>query len=309
MTEFHTNKSANGDAWSNWVLTHRHAGDAAYQRVVRGMVERIRDRVLDGARLAPGMTVADVGTGDGLIALGAIARVGPSLQVILTDISAPLLEHAKQAARELGVVGQCTFVEGTAEKLAGIDDATVDVLMTRAVLAYVPEKAAALREFIRVLKPGGRMSIAEPIFRDRALEALALTKAFGTAPPQGIPSFPHLLQRWKAAQFPTTEEQIAQSPIASYTERDLVHLARDAGFADLHLELHIDERPSSITSWDIFIGTAPHPLAPPLKEILATQFNAAERLLFERVMRPQVESGKTLESDSIAYMTAVKPVA
>ena len=300
-------KSAAGDAWSHWVLKHRHAGDAAYQAVLRQMIGRIRDRVLDGARLAPKMTIADIGTGDGLIGLGAIDRVGSSLRAIFTDISAPLLEHAKQAATKLGVAAQCTFVEGTAEQLMGIADASVDVAMTRAVLAYVPDKAAAMREIFRVTRPGGRISIAEPIFRDRALEVLAMVKAFGSAPIESVPSFPHLLLRWKTAQFPSTEEAVRESPIASFTERDLVRLARDAGFGDVHLELHIDERTSSITSWDVFINTSPHPLAPPLQEIMAAQFSPTERLLFERVLRPQVESGQAVESDSIAYMTAVRP--
>jgi len=143
------------DKWSDWLLGERHGGNAAYQKVVRAMAGRIRDRVLDGARLAPGMTIADVGAGDGLIAFGAIERVGPSLRAILTDISAPLLEHAEALARELGVHPQCAFIEGSAESLSGIDDGVVDVVMTRAVLAYVANKPAALREFHRVLKPGG----------------------------------------------------------------------------------------------------------------------------------------------------------
>jgi hypothetical protein len=50
-------------------------------------VERIRDRVLDRACLRPELTLADIGSGDGLVAFGAIARMGPSQRVILTDVS------------------------------------------------------------------------------------------------------------------------------------------------------------------------------------------------------------------------------
>ncbi len=300
---------ADTDPWSEWLLGLRHASDPAYARVVRAMVERIRDRVLDGARLEPGLTVADVGTGDGLMAFGAIARVGTSLRVLLTDVSAPLLRHAENLADELGVASQCTFILGSAEKLAGIDDATVDVVMTRAVLAYVTNKAEALREFLRVLKAGGRVSIAEPIFRDQAIEAVALTRALGGAPTGAGFDFTRLLQRWKAAQFPSTEEEVKQSPIANYSERDLVRLAHEAGFADIHLELHVDVRPSSVTTWEVFLDTSPHPLAPPLRAILGTRFSEPERVLFERTMRPLVEAGKMLETDVIAYLTAAKPRA
>jgi arsenite methyltransferase len=164
------------DEWSKWLLDRRHGGDPDHQRVVQAMIERIRDRVLDGARLEAGMTLADIGTGDGLIAFGAIARVGPSLRVILHDISVPLLQHAQQCADLLNVRAQCSFLTGSAEHLGGLNDATVDVVTTRAVLAYVADRAAALREFYRVLKSGGRISLAEPIFRDQAAEAIQLTK-------------------------------------------------------------------------------------------------------------------------------------
>jgi arsenite methyltransferase len=163
-----------GDLWSEWLLHRRHADDPDFERVVRTEMERFADRVLAGARLAPGMTVADIGTGDGLIAFGAIDRIGRSLRVFLTDISAPLLRHAERVATERGVRKQCTFLQCSAEKLDGIEDVSVDVVMTRAVLTYVADKCAALREFYRVLVPGGRLSIAEPIFQDDALLTVAL---------------------------------------------------------------------------------------------------------------------------------------
>jgi ubiquinone/menaquinone biosynthesis C-methylase UbiE len=307
MTQKVDASPSENDLWSQWVLKHRHAGDAEYQRIVQSMIERIRDRVLDGAQLCTGMTVADVGTGDGLIAFGAIARVGPSLRVVQTDVSTELLRHAECIAIELGFASQCSFIEGSAEKLAGIGDASLDVVITRAVLAYVPGRLAAFREFHRVLKPAGRISLAEPILRDQALETLALTQSLHASQPSGKAGFLHLLHRWKSAQFPSTEPEIAASPIASFSERDLVRLAREAGFVDIHLELHIDERTSSIKTWDVFLGVSPHPLAPPLKEILSTRFSEDERQLFEKVLRPIVESGKALENDAVAYLTASKP--
>ena len=286
----------------------RHGGDPAHRRVVQAALERIRDRLLDAAGLQAGMTLVDVGTGDGLVAFGAIARIGPSLRVVLTDLSAPLLRHAEGLARGLGVERQCTFLQGSAERLAGIEDGSVDVVALRAVLAYVADKPAALRECHRVLRPGGRVALAEPIFRDQALEAIAMTRAAGTAaPPEGGPDFLGLLQRWKAAQFPSTEEALRASPLASFSERDLVRLAGEAGLTDLHLELHLDVRRSPVSSWEVFTATSPHPWAPPLREILATRFSPAERTLFEQVMRPLVEVGQLLEHEAIAYLTARKP--
>jgi SAM-dependent methyltransferase len=58
---------------------------------------------------------------------------------------------------------RCRFVLASAESLTGIADASVDVVTTRSVLIYVKDKAAALREFYRVLRPGGRISVFEPV--------------------------------------------------------------------------------------------------------------------------------------------------
>jgi arsenite methyltransferase len=295
-----------GDEWSDWLLVRRHAGNPDYQRVVQAVIERIRDRVLDRARLRPELTLADIGSGEGLVAFGAIARVGPSLRVILTDVSAPLLAHARHRAIELGVERQCTFLQCSAEKLEGIGDASVDAVTTRAALAYVADKAAALREFHRILKPGGVFSSAEPVFRDAAMEAVHLTVLVRAQPAGAEPSLRDLLQRWKAAQYPSTQEEQQASPMTNYTERDLVRCACLAGFGNVHLELHIDVRPSAICNWDVFLDVAPHPLAPTLRHIMATQFLEPERRLFESILRPRVESGQNTDQDVISYLTAEK---
>ena len=143
------------DIWSRWLLHVRHGGNAELDLVVKDELEPYAQRVLDAAHLGPGMTLADIGTGDGLIAFRAIERVGPSLEVILTDISRPMLRHTEALAIERGVRRQCSFVECSADNLAGIADASVDAVTTRAVLAYVADKPAAFREFRRILKRGG----------------------------------------------------------------------------------------------------------------------------------------------------------
>src|ERR1700722_11576473 len=97
------------DVWSDWLLHRRHGDDAAYNCVVKAVVAGYADRVLDGAQLAAGMTMVDVGAGEGLMAFRAIERIGPSLQVTLTDVSAPMLRYAESAARQGNVRSQCTY--------------------------------------------------------------------------------------------------------------------------------------------------------------------------------------------------------
>jgi ubiquinone/menaquinone biosynthesis C-methylase UbiE len=220
-----------------------------------------------------------------------------------------MLRHAESVAVERGVRDQCTFLQCSAEKLEDVPDRSVDVVTTRAVLAYVADKPAALREFHRVLKPGGRLSIAEPIFRDDALKAIELKKLADAQQPGSQDRTVRLLHRWKAAQFPDTEEQMAQSPITNYSERDLVRFVNDSCFAEIHLAFHIEILPSNITSWDVFLGFSPHPWAPSLSLILAEQFTAEERQIFEQFVRPIVEAGQFTTTDRMAYLTARKPPA
>lgn len=292
------------DVWSEWLLHRRHGDDAEYGRVVQTAVGRYADRVLDGARLADGMTLIDVGAGDGLVAFRAIERVGPTLEAVLTDISAPMLRHAESVAVERNIRAQCTFVECSAERLEGIADASADVVTTRASLAYVADKPAAFREIHRVLKPGGQLSIAEPILQDDAFYTRALRNRVAESTAD---RFLTLLHRWKAAQFPDTEEKCAASPIANFSERDLINIARNAGFAEIHLQLNIDVMPSLTSSWEVFLDTSPHPWAPSLQRILAEQFTADERSYFEKILRPTVESGKSITIDRVAYLQAAKP--
>jgi ubiquinone/menaquinone biosynthesis C-methylase UbiE len=296
-----------GDSWSDWLLHLRHSDDPELERLVRADVERYVDRVLDAARIGPGMTLADIGTGDGAVAFRALERVGDTLQVVLTDISAAMLAHVEALAEQRHVSGQCRFVLCSAEKLVEIPDASVDAVTTRAVLAYVGDKPAALREFLRVLRPGGRLSIAEPILQDDAFMAVALRTQIDAGTVDPMDRFLPLLHRWKAAQFPDTHEKLAQTPIANYSERNLFEYARRVGFVEIHLEFHIDLLPTINTKWEVFLRGSPHPLAPTLSVILEQQFNAEERALFERVMRPLVESSRATNIHRIVYMSATKP--
>jgi arsenite methyltransferase len=154
-----------GDAWFRWLTSRRHGGSE--EQLHRGLARLapVRDDLLAHAGLAQGESFLDVGAGDGLIAFGAIDRVGPTGLVIFSDVSTDLLERSQSIARELGVEALCRFVQASADDLSPIGDASVDVVTTRSVLIYVKDKAGADAEFHRVLRPGGRISTYEPVNR------------------------------------------------------------------------------------------------------------------------------------------------
>src|SRR5262245_6037758 len=155
-----------GDKWHRWLRDVRHGADTScLDQMLVDFLYPVRDAVLSRADLQPGETLLDVGTGDGLIGFGALDRVGSAGHVIFSDVSQDLIDHCYQAAAGEGLSGRCSFVRASADCLTGVADASVDVVTTRSVLIYVRDKAGALAEFYRVLRPGGRISLMEPINR------------------------------------------------------------------------------------------------------------------------------------------------
>ena len=299
--------SATSDLWFDWLMHRRHADDADYGQRVQMDVANFADRVLDGVALKQGMTLVDLGAGDDLVGFRAIDRIGASLKVIMVDISVPLIKFAERSATSRGVRQQCTFLVSSAEHIGGLNDDSVDAVTTRSSLAYVADKNAALRECFRILKPGGRLSIAEPVFRDNALAAALMRTRLESGEKDPEKSILPFLHRWQSAQYPDTNEGIQSSPITNYSERDLLQWAQTVGFRELHLELHISVTNSYRKSWETFLNSSPHPLAPPLRTILHERFTAEERKLFETVVRPMVESSELSETDRMVYLTALKP--
>ncbi len=130
------------DQWARWVLDRQFADDP---QAKEDFLKRhpIRDKVLDNAQVVEGDVLLDVGCGSGLIAFGALERMGERGTVIFSDISQELLDHCRSHAQDLGVVVRCGFVQGSADDLGAIEDATVDVVTTRSVLIYVKAKQQA----------------------------------------------------------------------------------------------------------------------------------------------------------------------
>jgi len=307
LTIHPTDSGCETDSWSEWLLHRRYGDDPNHEPVLRGFVEQIRDRVLDGAAVSPGMVLVDVGAGEGLIAFGAFERVGPSMEAVLADVSAPLLKRSEELAVERGLRDRCTFLQTSAERLDGVTDQSADVVTTRAVLAYVADKSAAARQFYRVTKPGGCISIAEPIFQDEAMQLAAFTNFLLSSPPNLSNARARLIQRFRALQLPSTMAEIQSNPLTNFSERDLIVLFQKAGFTEIHLELHIDIRKAAPLSWITFIDRAPRPDTPTLREIFSSHFSPTEQCQLEEALRAHVESGQLTERVTTAYLTARKP--
>ena len=110
-------------------------------------------------RLQPGERVLDVGSGAGTDSLVAAQMVGPSGSVTGIDMTPEMLAKARAAAAELGA-GNADFLEADAESLP-FPDESFDVVISNGVIDLIPDKDAVFAKLYRVLRPGGRIQIAD----------------------------------------------------------------------------------------------------------------------------------------------------
>jgi arsenite methyltransferase len=283
------------DRWADWIRTRRTGGDAEYEAHMLEQLAVVRDRVLDTAALRPGETLLDVGCGNGLIAFGALDRGAG--EVVFADVSRPLLDDCRELATAAGFLDRCRFVEAAAADLARIEDASVDVVTTRSVLIYVEDKERAFREFHRVLRPGGRISLFEPINRF-GMDERRCTWGYD------VDGVADLMEKLNAVH---ERYQPREDPMVDFDERDLIRFAERAGFFPIKLAYEADVEPPEARRWDTFVASSPNPKVPTLAETMDEALTAEERARLASVLRPAVEEGRGVWRMAHAYLWAVKP--
>lgn len=144
--------------WRGWL-------DGLEDRSLDGGDRRFRERVvwrvLDKAGICPGCTVLDLGAGTGLLSVKLSGMVGPSGTVFCLDPD-PGCVSALEELRSSGGLGNMEPVQGTVEQLP-FDGETMDAVVCRSVLVYTADLGQSVRRIKDVLKPGGRISVFEPL--------------------------------------------------------------------------------------------------------------------------------------------------
>ncbi len=174
------------------------------------------------ATLEPGQVVLDLGSGAGLDVLLSARRVSPGGHAYGVDMTDEMLALANANKEKAGVTN-ATFLKGTIEAVP-LPDASVDVVISNCVINLAEDKRAVIREAFRVLKPGGRLAVADMV----ELETLD-------------PTIKRSLEQWAGCISGTI-------PVDEYRAALI-----DAGFREPEIEIHATE---SMPGVDGKVGSA-----------------------------------------------------
>jgi ubiquinone/menaquinone biosynthesis C-methylase UbiE len=142
---------------SGGVIMHPRAYELFANTWFLGQRGRVFDRLVAASGARPGEKVLDIGCGSGSFSRRIAPAVGPNGTVVGIDPSQPMLDYATAHAP-----ANCTFQAAGAEDLP-FGDESFDLIVSSLAFHHIPteHRGAAVREMLRVLRPGGRVLIAD----------------------------------------------------------------------------------------------------------------------------------------------------
>lgn len=226
----HDQWQAAAEAWYRWSST------------LNAWLGPATEKMLDMTGTSTGHRVLDIAAGAGEQSISAAKKVGPSGYVLATDISANILEYAKQLAQQEGAGNiETRVMDG--ENL-DLEDGTFDAVISRVGLIYFPDQQKALKEMLRVLKPGGKMgavvystpeknkffSLPVSIIRNRAKLPPPLP---GQPGPFSLGAEGVIEKAFTQAGFINVQSVLVNSPLLLPSAKDCVRFEKES-FGALH---------------------------------------------------------------------------
>jgi arsenite methyltransferase len=151
------------------------------------------------ADLRPGETVLDLGSGGGIDVLLSARRVGPAGKAYGLDMTEEMLDLARANARDAGA-GNVEFLLGQIEAIP-LPARSVDVIISNCVINLSTDRPAVFAESFRVLRPGGRLGIADILADDHLTPAQRLERGGQAGCIAGAPSFAEYREGLSLAGF------------------------------------------------------------------------------------------------------------
>ncbi|HUM47033.1 MAG TPA: class I SAM-dependent methyltransferase [Chitinophagales bacterium] len=226
----HDQWQAAAEAWYRWSPT------------LNQWLGKATDRMLEMAGISSGHRVLDIAAGAGEQSITAAKIAGPTGYVLATDISSNILDYAKQMAEQAGLNNiQIKVMDG--EHLT-LEDETFDAVISRVGLIYFPDQQKALKEMLRVLKPGGKVaaivystpeknkffSVPVSIIRNRAKLPPPLP---GQPGPFSLGAAGVIENAFSAAGFKNVKAELIDSPLQLASARECVQFEKES-FGALH---------------------------------------------------------------------------
>lgn len=243
-------------------------------------LDAVRDRVVAMCGHVAGMTVLDAGCGDGLIGRELLHRVGADGSIVFADHDAGAISGLRV---QLHDEPRARCVVADASDLHAIETASVDVAVIRAMLLYVPDKAAVLAAVYRVLATGGRLVVSEPVNR-------YLYSQSGSMWGYDMRPIAPVAEKLRRGFMEDTPPEI--QAMTDWTEQDLMSLVVDAGFEGCHMETVTEIPGGRPLPWLAFLHARWTPWMPTVAQVLKQRLTADEAATFEAHVRPLVERGQ-----------------
>ncbi len=218
------------EAWYRWSPT------------LNQWLGKATQKMLEMAGITIGHRVLDIAAGAGEQSITTAKKVGASGYVLATDISPNILEYAKQLAQQEGVNNiETKVMDG--ENLM-LENETFDAVISRVGLIYFPDQQKALKEMLRVLKPGGKVaaivystpdmnkffSVPVSIIRNRAKLSPPLP---GQPGPFSLGAEGILEKTFLQAGFKNVQYELVDSPLQLSSAKECVRFEKES-FGALH---------------------------------------------------------------------------
>ena len=136
-----------------------------HREIIRQMFAPVTQALVEDAQISRGQTILDIATGQGEPALSVAALVGPEGKVFGIDIIPEMVAAARREASRLGLEN-VTFDVASGDQLSFAPD-TFDAAISRFGVMFCPSPMEAIREMLRVLKPGRKLALAVWHYADR----------------------------------------------------------------------------------------------------------------------------------------------